>query len=47
MKKREQYFINLTTGEITENHTQAVEWYRAGDNVAIELDGVIRCTWVH
>ena len=47
MARREQYYINLTTGEITESHATACEWYRDGDNVAIELNGVIRCTWVH
>lgn len=47
MSKRVQYYINLATGEITESHTEACEWYRGGDDVAIELNGVIRCTWVH
>lgn len=44
---RIQYYVNLMTGEVTENHRQAVEWYRAGDEVDIYLNGRQACTWVH
>ena len=35
--KRATFYCNLTTGEITESHREAVEWYRNGDEVAVLL----------
>lgn len=28
-------YLNLFTGEVTENHNKAVEWNRAGDRVEV------------
>lgn len=42
-----QYYINMETGETTENHNEAVEWYRNGATIGIWKNGKIRCTWVH
>lgn len=45
---REQYYMNMNTGEITESHKTAVlEWYAKGDNVAVIVNGVARVTWEH
>ena len=30
------YYINMSTGELTEAHAEAVEWYRSGSNVIVE-----------
>lgn len=50
MKK---FYVNKATRERTENHTQAVEWYRAGYEVEIWSwsdvcqKNIIRLEWVH
>lgn len=33
--KREQYYKNKRTGERTESHAKAMEWYRAKDEVEV------------
>ena len=33
--KREQYYKNKRTGETTESHRQAMEWYRGKDEVEV------------
>lgn len=42
-----QYYMNLLTGEITESHREAVEWYRTGINVAVYKNGIKRLEWFH
>lgn len=33
--KREQYYKNKRTGERTESHRQAMEWYRGKDEIEV------------
>ena len=33
--KREQYYKNKRTGERTESHKQAMEWYRGKDEIEV------------
>lgn len=33
------YYINRSTGEITESHSIAMEWYRFGDEVEVFRNG--------
>lgn len=45
-----QYYVNMTTGEVTEGHREAVEWFRQGDNVTIVYEtskGVQSLSWEH
>ena len=48
----EKYYMNKRTGEVTENHAEAMGWYRAKDEVQIwgwsEVLGewVCRMEWV-
>ena len=46
MKKMEKYYMNRSTGEITENHRTAIEWYRNGDEVEIWVNGKFAAAWV-
>jgi len=50
-KIRHIYYINMATGELTEDHREAVEMHRAGDRIAVmeEKDGrnILRVTWDH
>ena len=47
------YYMNKTTGEVTADKAQALEWYRGGDEVSlIEFCEVLerwveRCYWAH
>ena len=47
------YYMNKTTGEVTADKVQALEWYRGGDEVSlIEFCEVLerwveRCYWAH
>jgi len=47
------WYMNEETGEITENHWEAVEWFNEGVNVTlIKYQEPIRqwvqvCTWEH
>lgn len=34
--EKETIYMNLETGEIVENQAEAMEWYRAGDDVQIK-----------
>lgn len=43
----EKVYMNLSTGEITEKHAEAMVWFRAGDNVGIYVGQECRCTWTH
>lgn len=45
--KRGQYFMNEVTGEVTNIHWEAVEWYRQGIDVSIWINGVVVCRWGH
>lgn len=39
-------YMNCTTGEITENHREAMEWYRTGVEIdLIDWSDVLNC-WV-
>ena len=40
-----KYYMNLSTGEVTWSHEDAVCWYRAGDQVAIYRDGKEVLRW--
>ncbi len=40
------FYINLETGEYTENHAEAVGWYRSGDRVQVS-NGRATLTWEH
>ena len=46
-------YINMSTGEVTENHNTAMEWYREGDEISIVSwsdvlqDWIERLQWVH
>ena len=42
----EKFYLNRRTGEITEIHKIAVEWYRAGDEVEIWRNGKRALVWV-
>ena len=42
---KDKYYLNGSTGEITESHREAVEWYRAGDRVEIWSGGKCVLTW--
>ena len=42
----EKYYMNRSTGEITEDHREAVEWYRNGDEVEIWKNGKMVLAWV-
>ena len=46
MSKREKYYLNRSTGEVTESHKQAMEWYRSGDEVEIWVNGKFAVAWV-
>lgn len=35
---RDEFFMNRSTGEITYSKTEAMEWYRKGDEVGL---------WIH
>lgn len=43
----EKYYMNCSTGEITESHTKAVEWYREGDEVEIWINGKRVLAWLY
>lgn len=40
-------YTNKATGEVTESHRRAVEWYSAGDDVAVLLNGKQAAHWEH
>lgn len=42
----DKYYMNCTTGEITENHREAIEWYREGNEVEIWVNGKMVLAWV-
>lgn len=45
--KKGQWFMNEVTGEVTNIHREAVEWYRQGIDVSIWINGVVVCRWSH
>lgn len=53
MKNENLYYMNKNTGEVTKNHSEAVQWYNEGDEVAIIdwseclQEWITRCEWVH
>lgn len=46
MQKREKYYLNRSTGETTESHSEAMTWYRAGCEVEIWVNGKMALAWV-
>ena len=46
-------FVNLSTGEVTDNHATAMSWYREGDEISLQSysevlgEKVERLRWVH
>lgn len=53
MTEQEKIYQNGITGEITDKHSQAMEWYRAGANIGIFCwnslvdNWVARGSWIH
>ena len=43
---REKYYLNTATGEVTESHTEAMNWYRSGSSVEIWVNGRRALIWV-
>lgn len=43
----EKIYFNRGTGEITENHRIAVEWYRDGYEIEIRINGELMLVWEH
>lgn len=41
------YYMNMGTGEITEIHRIAMEWWREGYNIGLYKKDVLRLTWEH
>lgn len=35
----EKHYINLHTGEITEDRREAMQWYREGDTIEVYRNG--------
>lgn len=52
MKNSPEY-VNLTTGEVTDNHATAMKWYRGGDEISLQSYSEVlgatveRLRWVH
>ncbi len=44
--KREQYYKNKRTGERTESHKQAMEWYRAKDEIEVWYYSETLSEWI-
>lgn len=42
----DKYYKNCDTGEITENHATAMEWYRSGSQIEIWRNGKIVLKWL-
>lgn len=42
----DKYYLDRVTGEITWDHTEAVSWYRNGDEVEIWKNGKMVLAWV-
>lgn len=42
----EKYYLNRSTGEVSESHAEAMSWYRAGDEVEIWKNGKMVLAWV-
>lgn len=45
MNNNVDYYMNMETGEITENHNEAVEWTRQNINVGLYKNGKLRMIW--
>ena len=41
-----KYYLNRSTGEISESHAEAMKWYRAGNEVEIWLNNKMVLAWV-
>ncbi len=46
-KENDKYYYNTQTGEITESHDEAMEWYRSGIEVEIWRNGKRVLSWVY
>ena len=44
--KREQYYKNKRTGETTESHKQAMEWYRGKDEIEVWYFSEALAEWI-
>jgi hypothetical protein len=44
--KKEKYYLNRSTGEISESHATAMSWYRSGSEVEIWVNGKMVLAWV-
>lgn len=42
----DKYYLNCDTGEITEKHATAMEWYRGGSQVEIWRKGKCVLKWL-
>lgn len=42
----EKYYLNRSTGEVSESHAEAMSWYLDGDEVEIWENGGMVLTWV-
>lgn len=42
----DKYYKNCDTGEITESHATAMEWYRGGSQIEIWRNGKIVLKWL-
>jgi len=45
MANREVFYLNRATGEVTENHNEAVDWYRQGMEVEVYCNGKFSIAW--
>lgn len=45
MNNSVDYYMNMETGEITENHNEAVEWTRQNINVGLYKNGKLKMIW--
>lgn len=45
MNNSVDYYMDMETGEITENHNEAVEWSRHGVKVGLFKNGKLRMIW--
>lgn len=45
--ERKVEYMNDDTGEVTDSHDEAVQWFRDGDEVIVYLNGEEKTRWVH
>lgn len=42
-----KFYMNDSTGEITNDHAEAVQWYSNGNEVSIYVNRKVKLTWFH